>query len=262
MSPGHPNWLREGRKHRQALRRSPFTETFFSFPPAKKPSHWPSGEKKGLTAPSVRGWTWSPGYPSHANRAAGCRLGWRRRREGFHLGKVPARAGPIPQVADRRQRNHSARYVLGGRGFRFQIVRPVMAARSKDTTPHSNAPRQSARMPSLRQPVPMLSASHLPQSHCTHRLDRRHSASVVPALLSGSGGWHDPALAGHRLGRADRRGFFFEDGRCHAQLALPGNACWPVSISYSTAPSEKISLRRPALSPPLAPVTCTETCRQ
>ena len=33
----------------------PFTETFFNFPPAKKPSHWPSGEKKGLKAPSVPG---------------------------------------------------------------------------------------------------------------------------------------------------------------------------------------------------------------
>ena len=31
----------------------PLTETFFSFPPAKNPTHWPSGEKKGLTAPSV-----------------------------------------------------------------------------------------------------------------------------------------------------------------------------------------------------------------
>ncbi len=31
----------------------PFTETFFSLPPAKKPIHWPSGEKNGDTAPSV-----------------------------------------------------------------------------------------------------------------------------------------------------------------------------------------------------------------
>ena len=33
----------------------PLTETFFSFPPAKNPTHWPSGEKKGSTAPSVPG---------------------------------------------------------------------------------------------------------------------------------------------------------------------------------------------------------------
>jgi hypothetical protein len=31
----------------------PLTEIFFSFPPAKKPTHWPSGEKKGSLAPSV-----------------------------------------------------------------------------------------------------------------------------------------------------------------------------------------------------------------
>src|SRR5438093_7332019 len=31
----------------------PFTETFLSFPPAKKPIHWLSGEKNGLTALSV-----------------------------------------------------------------------------------------------------------------------------------------------------------------------------------------------------------------
>ena len=33
----------------------PVTEIFFNFPPAKKPIHWPSGEKKGLAAPSVPG---------------------------------------------------------------------------------------------------------------------------------------------------------------------------------------------------------------
>ena len=33
----------------------PLTETFFSFPPAKKPTHWPSGEKNGALAPSVPG---------------------------------------------------------------------------------------------------------------------------------------------------------------------------------------------------------------
>jgi hypothetical protein len=31
----------------------PVTATFFRFPSAKKPIHWPSGEKKGLPAPSV-----------------------------------------------------------------------------------------------------------------------------------------------------------------------------------------------------------------
>src|SRR6267142_1469451 len=31
----------------------PLTEIFFSFPPAKNPTHWPSGEKKGFRAPSV-----------------------------------------------------------------------------------------------------------------------------------------------------------------------------------------------------------------
>ena len=31
----------------------PFTETFLSFPPAKNPSHCPSGEKKGVLVPSV-----------------------------------------------------------------------------------------------------------------------------------------------------------------------------------------------------------------
>ena len=31
----------------------PLTETFFSAPSAKKPSHWPSGEKNGMEAPSV-----------------------------------------------------------------------------------------------------------------------------------------------------------------------------------------------------------------
>ena len=37
----------------------PFTETFFSSPPEKKPIHWPSGEKNASRAPSVpaqRGW--------------------------------------------------------------------------------------------------------------------------------------------------------------------------------------------------------------
>src|SRR6267143_6995868 len=33
----------------------PLTEIFFSLLPAKNPSHWLSGEKKGLTAPSVPG---------------------------------------------------------------------------------------------------------------------------------------------------------------------------------------------------------------
>src|SRR5260370_23999117 len=33
----------------------------------------------------------------------------------------------------------------GGEGFRFQIAIPVAAARSKDTAPHSKAPRQRAR---------------------------------------------------------------------------------------------------------------------
>jgi hypothetical protein len=31
------------------------TEIFFSFPSAKNPSQWPSGEKKGFVAPSVLG---------------------------------------------------------------------------------------------------------------------------------------------------------------------------------------------------------------
>ena len=33
----------------------PLTETFFIFPPAKNPIHWPSGEKNGSMAPSVPG---------------------------------------------------------------------------------------------------------------------------------------------------------------------------------------------------------------
>jgi hypothetical protein len=33
----------------------PVTEIFFSVPLAKNPTHWPSGEKKGLMAPSVPG---------------------------------------------------------------------------------------------------------------------------------------------------------------------------------------------------------------
>jgi len=32
-------------------------DTFFSFPPAQNPTHWPSGEKNGLMAPSVPGIT-------------------------------------------------------------------------------------------------------------------------------------------------------------------------------------------------------------
>ena len=31
----------------------PLMDTFSSFPLAKNPTHWPSGEKKGLMAPSV-----------------------------------------------------------------------------------------------------------------------------------------------------------------------------------------------------------------
>jgi hypothetical protein len=31
----------------------PVTETFFNWPPAKSATHWPSGEKNGVAAPSV-----------------------------------------------------------------------------------------------------------------------------------------------------------------------------------------------------------------
>ncbi len=33
----------------------PTTEIFFSAPPLQNPTHWPSGEKKGLDASSVPG---------------------------------------------------------------------------------------------------------------------------------------------------------------------------------------------------------------
>ncbi len=55
-SPGCPNWPHEVAQHRRGSPPLPRSQRPSSaFAPAKKPSHWPSGEKKGLTAPSVPG---------------------------------------------------------------------------------------------------------------------------------------------------------------------------------------------------------------
>src|SRR5262249_23116757 len=64
MFPSSPQSPPFGRGASQSVRAAPpVAETFFSFPPAKKPIHWPSGEKKGVLAFSVPGsdvaWAWS-----------------------------------------------------------------------------------------------------------------------------------------------------------------------------------------------------------
>jgi len=58
--PRDPSWPRQGTQHRQSEHLSPLTETFFSLLPAKNPSHWPSGEKKGEVAASVPGMGLAP----------------------------------------------------------------------------------------------------------------------------------------------------------------------------------------------------------
>src|SRR2546422_4542772 len=47
----------------------PLTETFFNLPPAEKPIHWPSGEKKGPVAFSVPGIATGPFFSPDGQRS-------------------------------------------------------------------------------------------------------------------------------------------------------------------------------------------------
>ncbi len=224
----------------------PSTEIFCSFPVAKKATHCPSGEKKGAIRPVRSRKLSGVGLVESASKESSLRTYTSRVPSGERIVSAPASElsdGLGPRSTSKRTSGFNG----AGRVARYATKPRATAtmARTPATIPVSLPSRDSdgagLTIASPDEPAIHSNSSFKSRADCQrlsgsfakHFCNTRSSAAGATSAIDGAG---RSIMAAITLAGDE-----------------PSNTRLPVSISYSTKPNEKMSLRGPAS----CPVTCS-----